>query len=155
VLEANVALNRMTDRVTIEPAAAGAAAGSADLFHAGDTSGLSRLGSPNADSPAGVRVRVPVVTLDEYCAAHRLRPDWILVDAEGADLYVLQGAAGLLRDTAAQVVVEMHASLWDAYTTPAAFEGFLASCGRTAVPISGQQRPFADYGTVALLRRGA
>jgi FkbM family methyltransferase len=151
VLHANVGLNRLSDRVTIEAAAAGASAGSGDLFHAGDTSGLSRLGAPNDDSPAGVAVRVPVVTLDEYCARHDLRPDWILVDAEGADLQVLRGAARLLTDTPVQVVVEMHASLWDAQTTPAAFETFLAGCGRRAVPITGQQRPFVDYGTVALL----
>jgi FkbM family methyltransferase len=151
VLQANIALNRMTDRVTIEPSAAGAAAGTADLFHGDDTTGLSRLDAPNADSASAAPIRVPVITLDEYCTTHRLTPDWILVDAEGADLAVLQGAAGLLRDTAVQVVVEMHASLWDPrHTTPATFEAFLASCGRKAIPITGQQNPFGDYGTVAL-----
>jgi len=44
-------------------------------------------------------VRVPVVTLDEYCAASGVRPDWLLIDAEGADLLVLEGAAALLRNT--------------------------------------------------------
>jgi FkbM family methyltransferase len=153
VLQANVALNMMSDRVTIEPSAAGAVAGTADLFHGDDTSGLSRLDAPNADSQSGAPVRVPVVTLDEYCAAHRITPDWILVDAEGADLSVLQGAAALLSETPVQVVVEMHASLWDSrHTTPEAFEAFLKSCGRVAVPITGQKNPFVDYGTVALRR---
>jgi FkbM family methyltransferase len=153
VLQANVALNRMSDRVTIEPSAAGAAAGTADLFHGDDTTGLSRLDAPNADSQSGAPVRVPVVTLDEYCASHQIMPDWILIDAEGADLSVLQGAAALLRDTAVQVVVEMHASLWDpSHTTPATFEAFLKSCGRVAVPITGQKNPFVDYGTAALQR---
>jgi FkbM family methyltransferase len=153
VLQANVSLNRVSERVTIEPSAAGAARGTADLFHSGDTSGLSRLDAPNPDSSSAAPVRVPVVTLDEYCATHRIRPDWMLVDAEGADLAVLQGAAALLRDTPVQVVVEMHASLWDPrHTTPAGFEGFLHSCGRIAVPITGQQNPFVDYGTVALRR---
>jgi FkbM family methyltransferase len=153
VLRANVALNRLGDRVTIEPSAAGAASGTADLFHSGETSGLSRLDAPNPASASGAPVRVPVVTLDEYCATHRVQPDWILVDAEGADLAVLQGAAALLRDTPVQVVVEMHASLWDPrHTTPAGFEAFLRSCGRVAVSITGQQSPFVDYGTVALQR---
>lgn len=152
VLQANVALNHFSDRVTIEPSAAGAASGTADLFHGGDTSGLSRLGAPNPDSPGGAPVRVAVTTLDEYCATHRIRPDWILVDAEGADLAVLQGAATLLRNTPVQVVVEMHASLWDPrHTTPATFEAFLSGCGRIAVPITGQKDPFADYGTVSLI----
>ena len=65
VLQANIALNKMSDRVTIEPSAAGAAAGPADLFHGDDTTGLSRLDAPNASSESGAPVRVPVVTLDE------------------------------------------------------------------------------------------
>ena len=153
VLRANVALNRLEQRVTIEAAAAGSAAGTAALFHAQDTSGLSRLNAPNPSSAAGVPVQVPVITLDEYCAAHTIRPEWILIDAEGADLEVLKGAAGLLRDTAVEVVVEMHVSLWDPrHTTAEGFAAFLNGCGRTAVPITGQRDPFADYGTVALIR---
>ena len=144
----------MSGRITIEPSAAGAARGTADLFHSGDTSGLSRLDAPNPDSASGAPVRVSVVTLDEYCAAHAIEPGWILVDAEGADLAVLQGAAALLRDTRVQVVVEMHASLWDPrHTTPAGFEAFLRSHGRVAVPITGQRNPFTDYGTISLVPR--
>ena len=153
VLAANVALNRLSARVTIEAAAAGAVRGVADLFHGGETTGLSRLDAPNPDSASGPPVRVPVVTLDEYCAASGVRPDWLLVDAEGADLRVLEGAAALLRDTAVEVVVEMHAALWDPrHTTPATFAAFLRGCGRTAVPITGQADPLRDYGTVALIR---
>ena len=152
VLQANVALNHLSARVTIEPSAAGAATGTGDLFHSGDTSGLSRLDAPNPASPGGIPVRVPVIALDEYCAARRVTPDWILVDAEGSELSVLQGAAALLRNTPVQVAVEMHASLWDPrHTTPAAFEAFLTSCGRTAVPLTGQHRPLAEYGTVSLI----
>lgn len=153
VLQANVRLNHLTERITIVPAAAGAAPGSADLFHSGDTSGLSRLDAPNPASSSDAPVRVPVVTLDEYCATQRIHPDWILIDAEGAELEVLRGAASLLADTPVQVVVEMHAPLWDArHTTPASFETFLARCGRVAVPITGQRNPITDYGTVALVR---
>jgi FkbM family methyltransferase len=153
VLQANVALNRLSGRVTIESSAAGAARGTADLFHGGDTSGLSRLDAPNPNSRSGAPVRISVVTLDGSCATHGISPDWILIDAEGADLAVLQGAASLLRDTAVQVVVEMHASLWDPHhTTPDVFEAFLTSCGRRALPITGQKNPFTDYGTVALIQ---
>lgn len=153
VLQANVALNRLAGQVTVEAAAVGAASGTANLFHGGDTTGLSRLDAPNAASPGGTSIRVPVTTLDEYCAAHSIAPDWILVDAEGADLQVLQGAAALLRDTAVQVVVEIHTSLWDPlHTTAETFEAFLKSCGRQAVPITGQRDGLRNYGTVALLR---
>jgi FkbM family methyltransferase len=153
VLQANVGLNQLNDRITVVAAAAGAAAGSADLFHSGDTSGLSRLDAPNPASPSGAPVRVPVVTLDEYCATHKIHPDWILVDAEGADQSVLEGAASLLTNTPVQMVVEMHPTLWDPrHTTAAGFEAFVARCGRVAVPITGQRHPFVDYGTIALLR---
>jgi FkbM family methyltransferase len=153
VLQANVRLNRLTDRITIVPAAAGAARGMADLFHSGNTSGLSRLGSPNPSSASGAPVRVPVETLDAYCATERIQPHWILVDAEGAELEVLRGAASLLTDTPVQLVVEMHPSLWDSrHTTAGSFEAFLTRCGRAAVPITGQSNPFTDYGTVSLVR---
>lgn len=153
VLTANVALNHLGDEVTIESAAAGAARGTADLFHGAETTGLSRLDAPNPDSQSGPPIRVPVVTLDEYCASHGLSPDWILIDAEGADLAVLQGAERLLRDTPVRVVVEMHTALWNPqHTTAAGFEAFLGACGRTAVPITGQEHAFQLYGTVALIR---
>ena len=154
VLTSNVALNGLSSRITIESAAAGAARGMADLFHGGETTGLSRLGAPNPDSASGPPVRVPVVTLDHYCAQSGVRPDWLLVDAEGADLLVLEGAEGLLRDTPVGVVIEMHAALWDpAHTTPETFEAFLRRCGRIAVPITGQNDPLRDYGTVSLTGR--
>jgi len=152
VLESNIALNGLAARVTIEPMAAGASAGTAELFHADDTSGLSRLGAPNRNGATRASVRVPVVTLDDYCAQTSLRPDWILIDTEGAELAVLEGAAALL-ETPVQVVVEMHGSLWeDPAATAARFQAFLRARGRTAVPITGQDDPFADYGTVVLRR---
>jgi FkbM family methyltransferase len=152
VLTANVALNRLASRITIESAAAGAEPGTADLFHGTETTGLSRLGAPNPDSVSGPPVRVPVVTLDDYCARSGVRPDWLLVDAEGADLLVLEGAARLLRDTPVGVVVEMHAALWDkSHTTPETFAAFLRSCGRMAVPITGQADALRDYGTVSVV----
>lgn len=152
VLTSNVALNRLSSRITIEPAAVGAAPGTADLFHGGDTTGLSRLGAPNPDSASGPPVRVPVVTLDDYCTQAGVRPDWLLVDAEGADLLVLEGAARLLRDTPIGVVVEMHAALWDpAHTTPDTFAAFLRRCGRIAIPLTSQLDPLRAYGAVSLI----
>ena len=152
VLTSNVALNGLSSRITIEAAAVGAVRGTENLFHGGETTGLSRLGAPNPDSPSGPPLPVPVVTLDDYCAKSGVRPDWLLVDAEGADLLVLEGAAGLLRDTPMGAVVEMHAALWDpTHTTPATFAAFLRRCGRVAVPITGQAEPLRDYGSVSLI----
>jgi len=153
VLRSNVALNDLRSRVTIEALAAGAAAGTASLFHSGETSGLSRLEAPNPDSASGRPVVVDVIALDAYCADAGLRPDWILIDAEGAELSVLEGAAGLLRESPVQVIVEMHGSLWsDRTQTASRFESLLRLCGRRAVPLTGQRDLFADYGTIVLAR---
>ena len=155
VLESNVALNGLASQVTSEPVAAGAAPGIAQLFHAGEATGLSRLGRPNPASGGDVAVpiTVDVVRLDDYCAKARLSPDWILVDAEGAELEVLEGAAALLTHSPVQVVVEMHGTLWDDRdATITRFQSLLRACRRTAVPITGQRDVFADYGTVVLER---
>jgi FkbM family methyltransferase len=154
VLRSNIDLNGLASRVTVEAVAVGASPGSADLFHGEDTTGLSRLGRPNPDGVSGRAITVDVLPLDEYCARRSIVPDWLLIDTEGAELTVLEGAAGLLRETAVQVVVEMHGSLWDDFDLVSSrMRSLLEACGRRPVPITGQQDPFADYGTIALERR--
>lgn len=78
VLEKHIRLNGLSERVTVVPAAVGAASGEATLF-AADADGMSRLGAPNrliADRVSALTV--PVMTLDEYCAVQRIEPDWLL-----------------------------------------------------------------------------
>jgi FkbM family methyltransferase len=151
VLLRNVALNHFASRITVEPAAVGAAAGHAMLYDAGNTSGLSRLGAPNPESRGDRKaVQVPVIALDEYCARHALRPDWLLVDVEGAEVEVLTGAHALLRNRDLGVVVEMHESLWGFGSSRERFKSLVESAGRTIVPLTGQHDPLAQYGTIAL-----
>jgi FkbM family methyltransferase len=152
VLESNLALNHMTSRVTVERTAVGEKAGIAELFHSTDTSGLSRLAAPNPEGAAGHSIQVPVTTLDAYCEAHAIRPSWLLVDVEGAELSVLKGAAALIRNTPINVVVEMHPSLWDDQSRDGKFEAFVHSCGRRAVGVTNQRHALQDYGTIALVQ---
>ncbi|HEY1241959.1 MAG TPA: FkbM family methyltransferase [Bryobacteraceae bacterium] len=42
------------------------------------------------------RIRVPAITLDAYCERTDVWPDLLKIDVEGAELRVLQGAAGIL-----------------------------------------------------------
>lgn len=152
VLQHNVRLNDLSSRITVEGAAVGAAAGTATLFDAGNTSGLSRLGAPNPESRGDRRkVDVPVVSLDEYCATHALAPDWLLIDVEGAELDVLLGARHLLSNPHLGVVVEMHQELlYASGATRERFSAVVQSANRRIVPLTGQTDPLAQYGTVAL-----
>jgi FkbM family methyltransferase len=151
VLETNVALNAFTDRVVVEPTAVSDAPGTAPLFHGGETTGLSRIGTPNPGTRAGKGIDVPVVTLDDYCASHRTSPHWVLIDAEGLELQVLEGSRRLLAESAATFVVEMHPDLWsDRAATASRFEALLLATGRTALPLTGQRSAFEDYGSIAL-----
>lgn len=153
VLEANVTLNGLDARVTVEPMAVGSEeGGTAQLFHGEDTSGLSRLHAPNPHAAQGTSVTVPMITLDRYCADRKISPTWILIDVEGFELDVLRGAQQLLRDPRVHVVVEMHAPLWpEAGDDPAMFQGLMDECGRAIVPITGQRDALGEYGSVALI----
>jgi FkbM family methyltransferase len=50
---------------------------------------------------------VPCVRLDDYLARHRLRPDFIKIDAEGSELDVLRGMEETLKDTDCLVSIEV------------------------------------------------
>lgn len=57
------------------------------------------LAAYGVDAGAARRELVPVTTLDAYCQAHGIaRIDLLKIDVEGAELQVLRGAAGMLRD---------------------------------------------------------
>jgi FkbM family methyltransferase len=156
VLVTNLRLNGFEPRVTVEPFAVSDAPGRAPLFHGDETTGLSRIGAPNPQSrgrdPA---VEVELVTLDEYCARHAVSPRWVLIDAEGYELEVLTGARRLLADSRITFVVEMHADLWTRgrQATVVQLEELFRSCGRTALPITGQGNLLEDYGTIVLAGR--
>jgi FkbM family methyltransferase len=59
------------------------------------------------DSPGVVTRRVPCKTLDSLALALG-DPDFVKVDTEGHELYVLMGALGLLADGEASWLVEFH-----------------------------------------------
>lgn len=153
VLSVNVRLNGFSDRVRIEGAAVGEQAGATVLYGGTDTSGLSRLRAPNAISGHRHAIDVPLVSLDVYCADQGIRPSVLIVDVEGAELTVLQGARDLLAGSDVPAVVEIHPELWGSFSTDAdGIRAFATGVGRKIVPLKGQRDPLGDYGTVALLR---
>jgi FkbM family methyltransferase len=156
VLDANVRLNGLQDRIAVEPYAVADAPGTAQLFNGGETSGLSRIGAPNPGGNPGEGIDVPVVTLDDYCASRAIVPQWILIDAEGLELQVLAGARRLMSDSTAVLVVEMHPDLWNGReATVTGFTALASESGRAVMSLTGQSDPFGGYGTIALVRSTA
>lgn len=154
VLRRHLRLNGLTDAVRVEGIALGRSPGTS-VFFGEPGSGLSRLSAPNPEDPAAPRgTSVPVATVDGYCRANALRPDWILIDVEGFEFDVLAGAADTIRERgqALSIVVEIHPTLWPTTGwTRASVEALLASLGRRPAPLVGQGDPLGDYGSIELL----
>lgn len=155
-LHRHVEMNDLSGRVEVVAAAVGAQAGDATMY-ASDTDGMSRLGAPNELIAERVReITVPVVTLDEFCEARALEPDWLLIDIEGFEIAALEGARRLLarRGRQLHVVVELHPNVWDsAATTRAGAEALLSELGLRAVPLTGQRDALGEHGLVFLEAR--
>lgn len=154
-LRRHVELNDLGARVRVVPAAVGASGGTATLF-ASDADGMSRLGAPNKLIAERTKeLSVPVVTLDEFCEAEGLEPDWLFIDIEGFEIAALEGARRLIerRGDALHIVVEMHPDVWEsAGTTRAGAESFLREMGLRADALMGQSDPLGEHGIVCLVR---
>lgn len=153
VLEEHVRMNGLKERVRIVPAAVGEASGE-DILYAAEADGMSRLGEPNRALAGRVEeVTVPVVTLDEYCKANSLKPDWLFIDIEGFEIAALSGARELIQSRRGDlgIVVEMHPNVWNsANTTRARADELLTALGLHVQPLTGQTDPLGEYGIVHL-----
>jgi FkbM family methyltransferase len=153
VLRRHVEMNGLTERVRIVSDAVGDASGEGILY-AAEADGMSRLGEPNVALGANVsEVKVRIVTLDEYCAAEGLKPDWLFVDIEGFEIAALSGARELIQSRRGQlgIVIEMHPNVWgSANTTRIRAERLLADLGLCALPLTGQTDTLGEYGLVHL-----
>lgn len=153
VLLRHVLMNELAERVTIVSAAVGATSGEAVLY-AADVAGMSRLGKANpAIADRVSEIKVPLLTLDEYCTAAGLEPDWLFIDIEGFEIAALQGARQLIQSRREKLglVVEMHPDVWDtANTSRPDAEAVLRELGLRARPLGNQRDPLGEHGLVLL-----
>jgi FkbM family methyltransferase len=134
-LTEHVRLNGLADVVVPVQAAAAGSTGRAALAVDG-ISGENRLGVAGGEL-------VETVTLDDFCAREGIRPSFIKIDVEGAELDVLRGARETIRAAGEGLAlfVEMHPAVWpELGIGRAEIEAELARQGLRAEPL----RPVAD-----------
>lgn len=152
VVARHVRMNGLGDTVTLVPAAAGREEGSARLFDVEPGSGLSRLGAANPAIQGVVDgTAVRVTTIDAWCRASGVRPDWILIDVEGYEFDVLAGARDTIRQCRPGVVVELHPHLYpDGTATELEGRRLLAALQLRPVPVGDPDRDPWSVGAVSL-----
>jgi FkbM family methyltransferase len=115
-LERHVTMNQLSTRTTLVPAAISDGTQERLRFALSPSSGISRL--VPASEPDGPNIRdVRARSIDSFCAQHRLRPDLIKIDVEGAELAALRGARATIAAAGPDLhlFVEMHPRLWPAF----------------------------------------
>jgi hypothetical protein len=141
----------------IEPCACSDSAGEATLFSRGGNAQSSLVRSGVEFSPAhkSEEFSVPLVTLDSYLQEHNLpEPQWVKIDAEGAEIRILKGAQKVLRGNAA-ILCELHPYAWPEFgNTLAELTQLAVAAGRRIRYLDqdaeiGEQ---VEYGTVLLER---
>jgi hypothetical protein len=116
--------------------------------------GASSLAVAAVTVPRAQLVEVPTDTVDHICRVHRLRPDVIKIDVEGAELDVLRGARETLTDRRVHAFVEFHPSVWPSIgVSRADVERQLSSQGFEAEPLDPSFDIWTDEGMTVRLRR--
>jgi FkbM family methyltransferase len=158
VLARNIALNPDLKPPVVEAAACSDSVGEATLYSRGGNAQSSLVRSGVEFSPAhkSEQIRVPLVTLDGYLLGRGLpEPRWVKIDAEGAEIRILKGAAKVLLGST-NIVCELHPYAWPEFgNTFSELKELAAASGRRIRYLDqmtevGEQ---AEYGTVLLERR--
>lgn len=155
VLSRNLALNPSLKRPRVEPVALSNADGEATLYSRGGNSqsSLARSGAEFSAEQHAESIRVQTMQLDTYLAQNNLpTPKWVKIDAEGAEIQILQGARDLLGGPT-RFVCELHPYAWPEFgNNYTELRELVAQAGRRMHYLgSEEQMPtVAVYGTVLI-----
>ena len=106
------------ERVEVVEAAVAASTGAARFWEQ-EVSFVASLSEASARREEGSfatpvqQRRVPVVTLDDFCATRTIEPDVVKIDVEGAESSVLRGAREILGRRHAVLFLEVHLGAGD------------------------------------------
>jgi FkbM family methyltransferase len=154
VLADHVELNGVADRVDVLRVLVGDATGEGEHWEAQDSTFSSISESAAARGAAagngGTRMYVrPMTTVDAFCAEHRVTPDVVKIDVEGAEGKVLRGAKEFLAKRHGHIVLELHPSvLADLGERSDDVFAELASLGWTSTKIFERGQPGDPAATV-------
>lgn len=122
MLARNVALNGFSDRIQIEELALFDTNGTHSFFSAGGEATASLVaaasgGGKGTSVSGGQEFTVKTMRLDDYLSSKNLKsPDWIKLDAEGAEINILNGARDVLQSQA-KIICELHPYAWPSFGT--------------------------------------
>jgi len=106
-LRKNLERNAITN-VSVEEMSVSDKVGKALLATERFGSGLSSIVRPHVQGARRREVEVDSTSLDEFCETHGLRPDWIKIDAEGAEPLIVNGMQRTIDDLHPSVILEFH-----------------------------------------------
>lgn len=88
-------------------AAVGEKSGFTD-FYVSERDYLGVMSSQVNTDPNAKLIKVPVVSLDDYFYDKSLKLDFLKIDVEGAELFVLKGAERILKKDTPMLLIEIH-----------------------------------------------
>lgn len=157
VLLRNLDLNPGVKRPVVEASACSDQSGEATLYSRGGNSqsSLARSAVECSTGHQSERIRVPLVTLDDYMVERNLpEPRWVKIDAEGAEIRILRGARNVLASEAG-ILCELHPYAWpELGDTLAELKDLVAAAGRRIryLDQNSEMGDSAEYGAVLLER---
>jgi len=137
VFRKHLKYNHVQDNVCVEERACSDSSGTAYfdlnqsvLDYPPASEGLMRLDKTEDRADDDRLIEIQAVTIDHYTEANALKPDYIKIDVEGAELQVLEGARNVLREYRPVVFCELHKFNWDSFhTSESKLRDYLAEVG--------------------------
>lgn len=105
-LHKHISLNNVENIVTVEPVAVSDKVGFID-FHESDFETHPK-NSILKTHEFGKKRSVPTITIDDYCQKHKIIPEVMKIDIEGAEFFALMGAKNTLVEYKPLIFLSLH-----------------------------------------------